>query len=123
MKRALILVLAAASLSTAAFADCTYPRAPTKMPDGNTAPREEMIAAKKLVDQYNTDMTVYLNCLKTDHDASVAKLGDKATEDQKKQMAAMYTQKNDAAVDELQAVASRLNEQIRAFKAKTAPAK
>jgi opacity protein-like surface antigen len=123
MKRALILVIAAASLSTAAFADCTYPRAPTKVPDGNVAQREEMLAAKKQVDLYNGEMTTYLNCLKTDYDASVAKLGSKATEDQKKQMAAMYTQKNDAAVDELQSVASRMNEQIRAFKAKSAPAK
>jgi hypothetical protein len=123
MKSVLIAILATASLSTAAFADCTYPRAPGKMPDGNTAPREEMLAAKKLVDQYNTDMTAYLGCIKTEHDAAAAKQSATASEEQKQQMAAMYTQKNDAAVDELQSVAERFNEQIRAFKAKSAAAK
>jgi hypothetical protein len=122
MKKALLLIAAATVFSTSAWADCTYPRAPGKMPDGNTAPREELLATKKLVDQYNTDMTAYLSCIKTEHDAAVAKLGAGATEEQKQQMAAMYTQKNDAAVDELQGVAERFNEQVRAYRAKN-PAK
>jgi len=92
------------------------------MPDGNSAPREELLATKKLVDQYNADMNVYLACIKTEHDAAVAKLGAEGTEQQKQQMAAMYTQKNDAAVDELQGVAERFNEQVRAYRAKN-PAK
>ncbi|MEY2854668.1 MAG: hypothetical protein RL030_1800, partial [Pseudomonadota bacterium] len=57
------------------------------------------------------------------YDASLAKGGAALTEDQKKQMATMYTQKNDSAVDELTGVASNLNEQIRAFKAKSTTAK
>ena len=123
MKKALYSVLLAASLSTAAFADCTYPRAPTKMPDGTSATRDDMIAGKKQVEQYNADMTTYLNCIKTEHDAALAKQAASATEEQKQQMAAMYTQKNDAAVDELQGVAARFNEQLRAYKAKTTAAK
>jgi hypothetical protein len=122
MKKVLFTVLLAACVSTAAYADCAYPRAPTKLPDGNTASRDEMLAGKKTVEAYNADMTTYLNCIKTEHDTAVAKLPTTATEDQKKQMAAMYTQKNDAAVDELSGVAARFNEQIRAFKAKSAPA-
>ncbi len=118
MKRSLILVAATAAFASTAWADCTYPKAPGKIPDGNTAPREEMLAAKKQVDQYNADINAYLACLKTEHDASIAKGGSTLTEDQKRQMATMYTQKNDAAIDELTAVANRFNEQVRAYKAK-----
>jgi len=119
MKKVLGLLILAASLSTAAYADCTYPRPPANLPDGNTATRDEMVAANKVVKQYNTDMTAYLECIKTDYDGTVAKLPADATEDQKKQLAAKYAQKNDAAVDELSGVAAKFNEQLRVFKAKT----
>ena len=123
MKKTLIALAIAASFSTAAFAECTYPKAPGKAPDGNVATREEMVAAKKLVDQYNTDMNAYLACIKADYDAQVAKGAASLTEEQKQQMAAIYTQKNDAAVDELTGVANGFNEQVRAYKAKTATVK
>ncbi|MGC4030102.1 MAG: hypothetical protein QM696_14660 [Steroidobacteraceae bacterium] len=118
MKKSLILIAAAAAFTSTAWADCNYPKAPAKIPDGNTAPREELLAAKKQVDQYNADMNTYLDCLKKEYDASVAKGGSSLTEQQKQQMAAMYTQKNDAAIDELTTVANRFNEQVRAYKAK-----
>ena len=100
-----------------AYADCSYPRAPDRMPDGNTASLDDMKAAKGQVDKYNKDMEAYLSCIKLEHDDAVAK-GASLSEDQKKQMAQMYAQKNDAAVDELQAVAGRFNEQVRAYKQK-----
>ena len=120
MKKLSCLVILAASMSSVAWADCTYPRAPGKMPDGSSATRDEMVAAKKLVDQYNADMTTYLACIKTEHDDALAKQGSTLSEEQKQQMSARYTQKNDAAVDELQEVAGRFNEQLRAFRAKSA---
>ena len=93
MKKAFLLIAAAAVFSTSAWADCTYPRAPGKMPDGNTAPREELLATTKLVDQYNTDMTAYLGCIKTEHDAAVAKLGSGCHGRPEAAEAAMYTQR------------------------------
>ena len=120
MKKLACLLVLASALSSTAWADCAYPRAPGKLPDGNAATREEMVAAKKVVDQYNTDMTAYLGCLKTEHDAALAKQGASLSEEQKQQMSARVTQKNDAAVDELQDVVGRFNEQLRVFKAKNA---
>jgi hypothetical protein len=105
-------------LATSAWADCSYPRAPERFPDGSVATLEEMVAAKKQVEQYNKDMEAYLSCIKLEHDDSVAKQGTSLTEDQKKQIATMHAQKNDAAVDELQSVAARFNDQVRAYKAK-----
>jgi len=118
MNKALGLLFIAASLSTAAYADCTYPRPPAQLPDGNTATRDVMVAANKEVKQYNTDMTAYLGCIKAEYDGTVAKLPADATEDTKKQLAQKYAQKNDAAVDELSGVAARFNEQLRVYKAK-----
>jgi hypothetical protein len=122
MKKFSCLILLAASVSSTAWAACTYPAAPGKLPDGSTATREEMVAGKKLVEQYNADMNTYLTCLKAEYDESLAKNAS-LSEEQKQQMAARYTAKNDAAVDELQGVASRFNEQLRVFKTKSAPAK
>jgi hypothetical protein len=121
MKRLLGLTLLAASFAAPAFADCSYPKAPAKIPDGNVAALEEMVAAKNAVQGYNKEMDAYLACIKLEQDDTVAKQGTALTEDQKKQINAMYAQKNDAAVDELQAVAARLNEQIRVYKAKHPP--
>ena len=117
----LTLVLA---LGTAAVAqaDCTYPRAPDAPPDGNTATKDQMIAAKHDFDRYNGEMNSYLDCLKLEMDAAAPKDPKKPTADEKKQ-AAILVQKNNAAVDELQAVVGRFNEQLKIYKAKAAAPK
>ncbi len=112
-----ILSLGAAAV---AHADCTYPRAPDRIPDGSTASLDDMKAAKGQVDKYNKDMETYLSCIKSEHDQALAKAAN-LSEDQKKQMQMVYAQKNDAAVDELQSVAGRFNEQVRAYKQKHPP--
>jgi hypothetical protein len=119
MKKLLpMLALLPLSFVAVANADCNYPRAPDRMPDGSSASLDDMKVAKGQVEKYNKEMETYLSCIKLEHDDAVAKQGSALTEDQKKQMATMHAQKNDAAVDELQAVASRFNDQVRAYKAK-----
>jgi hypothetical protein len=118
MKRLIGLTLLATAFAAPVMAECSYPKAPAKIPDGNTAALEDMVAAKKSVEAYNKEMEGYLSCIKLEGDATISKGGANLTEDQKKQVAAMYAQKNDAAVDELQGIAERLNEQIRVYKAK-----
>jgi len=72
---------------------CEKPKAPSSIPDGATASKEDMLAAKKAVDAFRSDMEEYLACEK-----NFANL--------------------DAAQNELSKVADRFNLQIRAFKAK-----
>ena len=98
-------------------ADCTYPTAPGKFPDGTQATKEEMLAAKKLVVQYNTDMDAYLGCIKTEFDASVA-ANPNATKEQQEKAARDQDEKHNAAVKEVTDVTDRFNEQLRAWKAK-----
>lgn len=104
-----------------AQADCTYPRAPDAPPDGNTATKDQMIAAKHEFDRYNGEMNSYLDCLKLEIDAAAPKDPTKLSPEEKKKAEAqqkILVQKNNAAVDELQAVVGRFNEQLKIFKAK-----
>jgi len=107
--------------AVSAQADCTYPRAPEAPPDGNTATKDQMISAKHDFDRYNGEMNSYLDCLKLEIDAAAPKDPAKLTPDEKKKADAqqkILVQKNNAAVDELQAVVGRFNEQLKIFKAK-----
>jgi hypothetical protein len=116
----LTLILALGAAATAQ-ADCTYPRAPDKIPDGATASKDEMVAAKNDVSRYNNEMNAYLDCIKLEiqaipKDPKMSK-DDKAKADAQEKL---LDQKNNAAVDELQSVATRFNEQLRIWKAKHA---
>lgn len=109
-------------LATAAWsAECTYPRAPAKLPDGNVASLDEMKAAKTEVETYNKTMDAYLDCIKVAYDEDLAKQGANLTEEQKAQRATVHDQKNRAASDEVQAVAAKFNDQVRAYRTKHPP--
>lgn len=81
----------------AAFAlpaiSCERPQAPSSIPDGKTASKEEMLSAKKQVDAFKSSMEEYFACEKS-------------------------TAKKDAAGAELVKVADRFNAQVKAFKSK-----
>ena len=122
--KALFAITALAALASPVYADCSYPSPPTKIPDGNTATKQEMIAAHEVVTQYNKDINAYVACIKLEHEAAKTKAGDKPTPEQKADMERMErveVQKNNAAVDQLQSIAARFNEQLRIYNAKNDP--
>ena len=110
--------LAAALLAPVAYADCTYPQAPTNLPDGNTATLKEMLAGMQQVSSYNKAMEGYLACIKLERDSRVAQVGAPLTKQQKQELEAIEIQKNNAAVDQLHSVADRFNAQVKIFKAR-----
>jgi hypothetical protein len=73
---------------------CEKPDAPGSIPDGATASKEDMLAAKKAVDAFKSGMEEYFLCEKSGA-------------------------KKDAAGAELVKVADRFNAQVKAFKAKS----
>jgi hypothetical protein len=102
-------------------ATCTYPHAPDAPPDGATATKEQMIAASQDFKRYNSEMNSYLDCIKLEMDSAVPKDTSKLSADEKKKAdehQKMLTQKNNAAVDELQANVGKFNEQLKIYKAK-----
>ena len=118
-----LLPIAFAAATAAAYADCPYPQAPTKIPDGATATLEEMVAGQKAVGAYQKAINDYTACIDKELDDAIAKGGDKLKPAQKADMQRVEAQKHNAAVDQLQAVADRFNEQVKVYKARTADKK
>ena len=120
--KSLFALAAAALLSVGpAFADCSYPPPPDHLPDGNTASLAEMVAGQKAVKDYDKAINAYMACIQLEHDDAISKAGDKMTKEQKEDMERVQVQKHNAAVDQLQGIADRFNEQVRIFKAKNDP--
>ena len=121
MKALLAMVLAATAAPV--FAECPYPQAPTKIPDGATATLEDMVAGQKAVNAYQKAIIDYTACIDKELDDALAKGGDKLKPEQKTDMQRVEAQKHNAAVDQLQAIADRFNEQVKVYKARTADKK
>ena len=119
MKTLYPLALAAFLAAGQAHAACTYPKAPEKTPDGNTATLEQMLAAQKDVKAFDAAITAYQSCLEGQFNETVAAQPD-MTPEARAELEKIRDQKMNAAVDEAQAVADRLNVQIRTWKEKNA---
>ena len=122
-----IAIAATALLSAGtAYADCSYPPPPDHLPDGNTATLQDMVEAQKAVKEYDKAINAYVACTQLERNDSVGKLakpGEKPTAEQKKAMddiERVEVQKHNAAIDQLQSVAARFNEQVKVYKAKSA---
>ncbi|MGH8250641.1 MAG: hypothetical protein ACREVI_08065 [Steroidobacteraceae bacterium] len=113
MTRMTLAMIALLAVGTAQ-ATCIYPRAPARVPDGKTASFEEMAAAQKAVQQFNEDIDAYNACL----DMEMSSLEKSGVYDDNRltELRAMQAKKNNAAVDEVQAIADQFNEQLRIFK-------
>ena len=96
---------AAYCLSLAAHADCVLPPAPSKIPDGNSASEQEMITAMQTLKEYNADVDTYLKCLDFETKQNRLSAGDQE-------------KMHNTAVDTMQKVAAKFNEQVRTFKSK-----
>lgn len=105
-RQSVFLLLIAAGASLPAWSGCTLPPAPTKVPNGASASEPEMIAAMQTLKRYNTDVNNYVKCL--EFEANQNRLSRVEQERQ-----------HNAAIDGLQVVAAKFNEQVRLFKAKS----
>jgi hypothetical protein len=105
-KRILLAVAVAYTVSLPAHADCVLPPAPSKIPDGSTATQQEMVTAMQTLKEYNSDVETYTKCLEFE-----AKQNHMSRIDEERM--------HNAAVDTLQKVAAKFNEQVRTFKAKS----
>ena len=123
MKAFLAIACTAALSAGTAWADCPYPQAPSNLPDGRTATLEEMVAGQKTVKEYDAAIKSYVDCIDKELDASITKGGDSLKPQQVADMKKVEAQKHNAAIDQLQSVADRFNEQVKVYKAKAADKK
>jgi hypothetical protein len=117
-----VLFLAIALAGGVAYADCTYPQAPEKIPDGATASKQDMVNAMVAVRSFDTAIKAYTDCLKLEHDTAIAKLDPASdpgkTKAAKAELDNVWAKKNDAAIDQDTAIATRFNEQVKIYMAK-----
>jgi hypothetical protein len=123
MKILSVLAAAAALSAGTAYADCPYPAPPDKLPDGASATLQDMLAGQKAVAEYNKAVTDYVACIDKELDTAIKDAGDKLKPEQKADMQRVEAQKHNAAIDQLQSVADRFNEQVKVFKSKSADKK
>lgn len=116
------VVFGGAFAALQAQAACTYPIAPGKIPDGNTATKEEMLVSKREVTQYDADMKIYVECIQAEYLADVAAQPD-ASKQQKADLERKNSQKQDAALAEVKDVVERFNVQLNTWKTKNGMAK
>jgi hypothetical protein len=119
MKALLAMAFVGALTAGPVYADCPYPAAPTKIPDGASATLEEMIAGQKAVNEYQKAINDYNACIDKELDDAIAKGGDKLKPEQKADMQKVEAQKHNAAVEQLQGIAARFNEQVKVYKARS----
>jgi len=108
--------------ATAADAACVYPQAPQAVPNGAKATKDEMLAGQASIKEYSKSVQeTYLPCLEQEKVESLAALDPADPEYAAKKTAieAVHAKKHNAALDELQAVAGRWSEEIKAFNAQS----
>ena len=101
-----LLVIVASGAAATSLA-CEYPALIT-VPDGETSTMEELITAQTAVREYMVGMEAYLACVNAELDAA----GNNAPAEYK---SIMFSRHN-AAVAEMEAIASSFNELVQAYK-------
>lgn len=94
---------------------CDYPERPS-IPDGDTASKDELLAAKDAVNAYLAGVDSYLTCIEDAEKAAVAALENPDPAELQRRDE-MLSKKFDAANDEKVLVGEEFNQQVRAYNA------
>jgi hypothetical protein len=95
---------------------CDYPERPS-MPDGNTASKDELLAAKNDVQEFIAKVDQYLTCIESAEKEAAAAL-DNPSEEELKRRDDMLNMKFNAANEEKVLIGEQFNQQIRAYNQK-----
>ena len=105
------LAMLAAPLASA----CDYPERPT-IPDGSTASKDEMMAAKNDVSTFLAGVDEYLTCIESSEKAAVAEMENPDPAELQRRDE-MLGKKFNAANDEKALLGEEFNQQVRAYNA------
>ena len=95
---------------------CDYPQRPF-IPDGATASKEELLAAKDGVQTFLASVDDYLQCVELEEQAALASMDDPTPEEQAERDK-LLNRKFDAANEEKAMVGEQFNQQVRAYNGK-----
>ena len=118
MNKATFCLIPCLSLTIAAplALACNYPDTP-HIPDGSTASKDDLLAAKANVQSYIAAVDDYLTCLESEEKAAVAAM-DNPSSDELQRRDDMLNKKFDAANEQKVLVGEQFNQQIRAYNEK-----
>jgi hypothetical protein len=123
MKALVPLSIVVALAGAPAFAGCVAPLNDVRLPNGNKATTDEMTAAKHAIQENNTEVEAYTQCMKAEQDAKIDAIGPDITDEQKSKIASEYVNRQNAELEKLQSLADRYTIEVRTFKARQAAAK
>ena len=118
MKALVPLSVVVALAAAPAFAGCVAPLNDVRIPNGNKATNNDMIAAWHAIQENNTEVEAYTQCMKAEQNAKIAAIGPDITDEQKSKIASEYINRQNAEVEKLQSLADRYDAAERSFKAK-----
>ena len=95
---------------------CDYPERPG-IPDGSSASKEELLAAKDAIQQYMAEVDAYLQCIEGEEKAAAAELDNPSPEEIQRRED-MLNKKFEAANEEKALLGEQFNQQIRLYNAK-----
>ncbi len=94
---------------------CDYPDR-IKIPNGNTATKEEMLEGQSGVKNYVAEMEAYLECIVEEEKIARDEMEGMKPEDEQEREDAL-NKKHDAAVDEMERLAAQFNAEVQAYRA------
>jgi hypothetical protein len=100
---------------------CDYPERPV-IPDGSTASKDDLLAAKSSVQDFIADVDDYLTCIETEEKAAAAEMDNPSPEELQRRDD-MLNKKFDAANEEKVLLGEQFNQQIRAYNQKVQESK
>ncbi|MDH3757239.1 MAG: hypothetical protein OEV10_04635 [Gammaproteobacteria bacterium] len=116
MKNLMIAVAATVLFAAPTFGlACEYPERPT-LPDGGTAPKEDMIAAQAAVKAFLAAVDEYLDCIEQEEKDAIAAI-DNPDEETIKRRDELLSKRFDAANEEKFLFGEKWNQQVRAYNA------
>ena len=120
MKVVLPLSIVFTLVGAPALAECVAPLNDVRIPNGNKATMEEMVATNHAIQENTTEVEAYWQCLKAEQTAKIDAIGPDITDDQKAKIASEYVNRHNAEADKLQNLADRYDAAERSFRAKQA---
>ncbi len=108
----------AATAASGLQAECEYPDEAI-IPDGAASTYEEMRDSQTFIKEYMAEMEVYINCLEQDYSSQAYEPIDESeltSDEHPVNQGELHLQQRHSAIDTMESVAARFNEQVRTFK-------
>jgi hypothetical protein len=122
MKALIPLSIVATLTAAPAFANCVAPLNDVRIPNGNKATMDEILAANHALQEHTTEVEAYTHCLKAEQQAKIDAIGPDITDEQKSKIASEFVNRQNEESEKLQSLADHYSVAVRDYRARQAAA-